>query len=52
MVPEIRPGDGATEPTQEGHVKLSRQAVRNGTLDAIGTAALLGFSLLSLFIGV
>lgn len=33
-------------------MRLSRNAVRGGVLDAIGTVSLLGFSLLTLFIGV
>lgn len=52
MVPDIETDGGTTETGREKHVKRSRNAVRDGVLDAIGTVSLLGFSLLSLFIGV
>ncbi len=40
------------EMNREENVKVSRNAVRDGVLDAIGAVSLLGFSLLALFIGV
>jgi len=52
MAPDIEMDGGTTETDRGEHVGLSRSAVRNGILDAVGTVALLGFSLLALFIGV
>ncbi|WP_265111881.1 hypothetical protein [Halosolutus halophilus] len=52
MVPDIETDGGTTETNRDEHVGVPQSAVRNGVLDAIGTIALLGFSLLALFIGV
>jgi len=52
MVPDIETDGGTTEMSRDENVEMSRNAVRDGVLDAIGTVSLLGFSLLALFIGV
>jgi len=52
MVPDIETDGGTTETNRDEHVGMSRNAIRNGILDAVGTVAILGFSLLALFIGV
>ncbi|MDG5821933.1 hypothetical protein [Natronococcus sp. A-GB7] len=52
MVPDTETNGGTTEMNRDEHAKTSRNDVRSGVLDAIGTVALLGFSLLALFIGV
>ncbi|AGB31670.1 hypothetical protein C488_14397 [Natrinema pellirubrum DSM 15624] len=52
MVPDIETDGGTTEMSRDENIEMPRNAVKNGVLDAIGTVALLGFSLLALFIGI
>jgi len=47
MVPDIETDGGTTEMSRDENVEMSRNAVRDGVLDAIGTVSLLGFSLFS-----
>ena len=51
MVPDIESDGGTTEMSRDENVEVSRNAVKDGVLDAVGTVAILWFSLLALFIG-
>ncbi|MFC4990587.1 hypothetical protein [Saliphagus infecundisoli] len=51
MVPDTETDGGTSKMNRDGDMDISRNAVRDGVLDAIGTVSLLGFSLLALYIG-
>jgi len=52
MVPDIETDGGTTEMSRDENVEMSRNAVRDGVLDAIGTVSLPWIFSLALFIGV